>query len=46
VLFPLGGRMAVEVARKILNREKVAKHVVIPVQLVTRDNVESVDPIF
>ncbi len=46
VLFPLGGNMAVEVAQKLLAKTAVSRHVVIPVKLVTRDNVEQVSPIF
>jgi ABC-type sugar transport system substrate-binding protein len=46
VLFPLGGHKAVEVAKKILAKAPVPRHVVIPVQLVTRDNVDQVKPIF
>jgi ribose transport system substrate-binding protein len=46
VLFPLGGIQAVDVAKKLLAKQRVPRHVVIPVQLVTRDNVERVKPIF
>ena len=46
VLFPLGGVQTVEMARKLLAKESVPKHVVIPVKLVTRENVETVSPIF
>lgn len=46
VLFPLGGRQAVTIARQIFRGESVPKHVVIPVELVTRDNVEKVPAIF
>ena len=46
VLFPLGGVKAVEVAQKLLAKAPVPRHVVIPVKLVTRDNVEQVAPIF
>lgn len=46
VLFPLGGSQAVDIARKLLAKEPVPKHVVIPVKLVTRENVEAVSPIF
>ncbi len=46
VLFPLGGMQTVEMARKLLAKESVPKHVVIPVKLVTRENVETVPPIF
>lgn len=46
VLFPLGGRQSIEVALKALSGETVPKHLVIPVQLVTQDNVDEVSPIF
>lgn len=46
VLFPLGGKMAVEIALKILAKESVPKHIFIPVKLVTKENVEDVTPIF
>ena len=46
VLFPLGGNMAVEIALKILANETVPKHIFIPVKLVTKENVETVTPIF
>ncbi|MCF8210554.1 MAG: substrate-binding domain-containing protein [Rhodoferax sp.] len=46
ILFPLGGKMTVEVTQKLLRKESVPRHVVIPVKLVTRDNVEQVAPIF
>ena len=46
VLFPLGGIQAAEIARKLLAKAPVPKHVVIPVMLVTKDKVDSVPPIF
>lgn len=46
VLFPLGGKMAAEIALKILAGEEVPRHISIPVKLVTRDNVDDVAPIF
>ena len=46
VLFPLGGYKTAEVAAKIFKGEKIPKHIVIPVQLVTKENVEKVPPIF
>jgi len=46
VLFPLGGSKSVAVALKILNNESVPKHLFIPVQLITRENVDQVPPIF
>jgi ribose transport system substrate-binding protein len=46
VLFPLGGRQSVEHAIEILAGKKVPKHIVIPVKLVTKDNVEQTDPVF
>ncbi|MCI5141498.1 MAG: LacI family transcriptional regulator [Candidatus Electrothrix sp. ATG1] len=46
VLFPLGGHKSVEIALKILKGEKVAKHIFIPVKLVTQENIDDVPPIF
>jgi ribose transport system substrate-binding protein len=46
VLYPLGGKMTVAVAKKLLSKTAVPRHVVIPVKLVTRGNVEQVAPIF
>ncbi len=46
ILFPLGGHKTVEIAQKLLAKEPVPKHVINPVKLVTRDNVEQVPPIF
>lgn len=46
VLFPLGGTKTAETALKIFQGEKVQKHIVIPVKLITRSNVEQEEPIF
>jgi ribose transport system substrate-binding protein len=46
VLFPLGGKQAVDIARQLLRHKPVPRHVVIPVKLVTRDNVNRVKPVF
>ena len=46
ILFPLGGTKAVEVAKKLLAKGDVPRHIMIPVELVTRDNVNRVKPIF
>lgn len=46
VLFPLGGKESVQTALKVIAGEPVAKHIQIPVQLVTQDNVDTVPPIF
>jgi ribose transport system substrate-binding protein len=46
VLFPLGGTKAVEVAKKLLAKVAVPRHVEIPVKLVTRENLHLVKPIF
>lgn len=46
ILFPLGGFKTVEVALKLLAKEPVPKHVVNPVKLVTKENVDHVPPIF
>lgn len=46
VLFPLGGLVAVNMALKIFDNESVPKHIYNPVELVTKNNVEKVSPIF
>jgi ribose transport system substrate-binding protein len=46
IRFPLGGDRAVETARQILAGKPVPKHIVIPVKLVTRENVNDVSPVF
>jgi ribose transport system substrate-binding protein len=46
VMFPLGGRQAVSVAQDLLKGRKVARHISIPVLLVTPENVDQVQPIF
>lgn len=46
VLFPLGGTKSVELALKIFNAQEVPKHVVIPVKLITKENVDTVKAIF
>lgn len=46
ILFPLGGKRAVAVAEDLLKGKQVPRHIVIPTQLVTTENVEQVAPIF
>jgi len=46
ILFSLGGKEAADIALKILAKEKVPKHISIPVRLITRDNADKVPPIF
>lgn len=46
ILFPLGGKKSVETAVKILKGENVPKHIVIPVKLITKTNVNHEKPIF
>ena len=46
VLFPLGGKFSVDIALKIFNNKKVPKHIYIPVELVTKQNVNKMVPIF
>jgi ribose transport system substrate-binding protein len=46
IRFPLGGDRAVETALKILAGKPVPRHIVIPVELVTRENVNDVPPVF
>lgn len=47
VLFPLGGREAVDVAVQLLSGKAVASHIIIPADtLVTESNVDQIKPIF
>jgi ribose transport system substrate-binding protein len=46
VLFPLGGTKAVEIAQKIFAKKEVPKHIVIPVKLISKENVMQMEPIF
>lgn len=46
IKFPLGGPETVDTVIKVLADEHVPDHIVIPVQMVTSENVESVTPIF
>lgn len=46
ILFPLGGKKSVETAVKIFKGERVPKHIVIPVKLITKTNVNQEKPIF
>ena len=46
ILFPLGGVESVQTAIKIINKDQVDKHIVIPVKLVTKENVHIVKPVF
>ncbi|MGZ5207739.1 MAG: substrate-binding domain-containing protein [Sulfuricurvum sp.] len=46
VLFPLGGTKSVAVASEIFNGKKVSKHIIIPVKLITKENVEREKAIF
>lgn len=46
VLFPLGGKQAVKTSLKLLAGDAVPKHIVIPTKLVSKTNVEQIQPIF
>jgi ribose transport system substrate-binding protein len=46
VLFPLGGKESVETALRLIAGESVDKHQSIPVRLITRDDIDTVSPIF
>lgn len=46
ILFPLGTKQTIENILKILKGKKVPKHIVIPVELVTKENVDITDPVF
>jgi len=45
VLFPLGGKQSVEAAVAIFAGKPVPKHIVIPVRLITKENVEQFMPV-
>ena len=42
----LGGKKAIDVAVKILNNENVPKDILLPIELVTKENIFQVKPIF
>lgn len=46
ILFPLGGIKTVDTALKIFKGDKVPKHIIIPVKLITKENVDEEKPIF
>jgi ribose transport system substrate-binding protein len=46
VKFPLGGKQSVEYALEIFKGKELPKHIFIPVELVTKENVDTVKPIF
>lgn len=46
VLFPLGGKQAIETSLKLLAGDSAPKHIIIPTKLVSKINVEQIQPIF
>ena len=46
ILFPLGGKQSIDVALEIIAKKDVLKHMVIPVELVTKENVKEIKPVF
>lgn len=46
ILFPLGGKQSIDVALEIIAKKDVQKHIIIPVKLVNKKNVEEVSPVF
>ena len=46
ILFPLGGDESIEIIVKALSGKSVKKHIIIPVKLVTKENVELEKPVF
>lgn len=46
IKFPLGAKQAITYSREILEGKKLPKHIYIPVELVTLENIEKVEPIF
>lgn len=46
IKFPLGGEETAKYAMDILDGQKVKKHILIPVKLITKKNAKSMEPIF
>jgi len=46
ILFPLGTTQAVQIAIKLLDNQSVSKDILISVALVTKDNIDLIEPIF
>jgi len=46
VKFPLASKESVEVIKELIANKPVEKHIVIPVKLVTQENVAKIEPIF
>ena len=46
IKFPLGAKQAVTYAIEIFEGKKLPKHIYIPVELVTKENAQEVEPIF
>ena len=46
ILFPLAGKQSIETALKIIAKKGIKKHIVIPVELVDKQNVNEVKPVF
>ena len=46
ILFPLAGKQSVETALEIIAKKGIKKHIVIPVELVDKQNVNEVKPVF
>lgn len=46
IKFPLAGKQSAQVVLDILKNKEVPKHIVIPVQLVTKENAKQIEPIF
>ena len=46
ILFPLAGKQSVETALEIIAKKEIEKHIIIPVKLVDKQNVNEVKPVF
>jgi ribose transport system substrate-binding protein len=46
IKFPLAGKESIEVILKILKGDEVSKEIIIPTKLVTKENVENIEPVF
>lgn len=46
ILFPLGTKESIQIAIDIFDNKAIPKHISIPVELVTKENVDKIKPIF
>jgi len=46
VKFPLAGKESVEIVRRLITNQPIPKRILIPIEIVTRDNASKIEPIF